>query len=166
MQKVAGSNPARPTTLSLFPKREPILREKWFVDWVAFRRWVKRTYAKSYAATVYCYAKKFSGLLYGNLAELECFSKSKRGAILRALSALSRYLGVHEQFKQRMKDYGLKWESQSSFESFLRIINAENKGDVVEWVKRCLKGFRSYLRSLRQVCYAYRYQERRSDRSV
>ena len=24
---------------------------------------------------------------------------------------------------------------------FLRIINSENKGDVVEWVKRCLKGF-------------------------
>jgi len=102
---------------------------------------VKSKYAKSYAATVYCYAKKFSGLLDGgNWAELECFSRSKRGAILRALSALSRYLGVHQLFKQRMKDYGLKWESQSSFESFLRIIN-KNKDDVVEWVKQCLKGF-------------------------
>jgi len=110
-------------------------------DWVAFRRWVKSKYAKSYSATVYCYAKKFNGLLYGNLAELDCFSRSKRGAILRALSALSRYLGIHEEFKQRMKDYGMKWESQSSFDSFLRIINNKDDEDVTQWVKQCLGAF-------------------------
>jgi intergrase/recombinase len=110
-------------------------------DWGAFKQWVKSKYAKSYAYTVLCYAKKFNGLLDGNLAELECFGKSKRGNILRALSALSRYLGIHEQFKQHMKDYGLKWESQSCFDSFLRILNNKNKDDVIEWVKLCQKGF-------------------------
>ena len=110
------------------------------MDWAAFREWAKSRYAKSYAPTVYCYAQKFSGLLYGNLAELQRLSRSKRGAILRALTALSKYLGVYEQFKRRMKSYGLKWEGQGSFESFLRILRNNNR-DVVEWVKRCLESF-------------------------
>ena len=133
----AGFEPATFCTSSSFKA----LNGEISVDWGAFRKWAKSRYAKSYAPTVYGYAEKFGGLLFGNLAELYSFSRSKRGAILRALSALSKYLGVHEQFKRRMKDYGMKWESQSSFDSFLRIINSENKGDVVEWVKRCLKGF-------------------------
>jgi intergrase/recombinase len=110
------------------------------VDWAAFKKWAKSRYAKSYAPTVYCYAQKFSRLLYGNLAELEDLSRSKRGAILRALTALSKYLGVYEQFKHRMKSYGLKWESQGSFESFLRIMRNDNS-DVIEWVKKCLESF-------------------------
>jgi len=115
------------------------------LDWTDFREWVKSRYAKSYAPTVYCYAKRFSRLLYGNLAELERMSRSKKGAILRALTALSKYLGVYGQFKYRMKSYGLKWESQSSFESFLRILKDDLKSGVLEWVKKCLSVFdRSY----------------------
>ncbi|MFB0514724.1 MAG: integrase [Candidatus Bathyarchaeia archaeon] len=56
------------------------------------------------------------------------------------MTALSKYLGVNEQFKWRMKSYGMKWESQSSFESFLRIIK-NNNANIVEWVGRCLKVF-------------------------
>ena len=110
------------------------------VDWEAFRKWVKNRYAKSYAPTVYCYARKYHRLLNGNLAVLEEFSRSKRGAILRALVALSKYLGVYEWFRVRMKSYGVKWESQSSFESFMRILREGSDG-VVEWVRRCLDTF-------------------------
>ncbi|KPV64543.1 MAG: hypothetical protein AOA65_0939 [Candidatus Bathyarchaeota archaeon BA1] len=101
---------------------------------------MKSRYAKSYAPTVYCYARKFSQLLDGNLAELESFSRPKRGAVLRALTALSKYIGVYEGFKQRMKNYGMRWECQGSFESFLRIMRNRNS-DVMEWVKRCLEAF-------------------------
>ena len=102
----AGFEPATFCTSSSFKA----LNGEISVDWGAFRKWAKSRYAKSYAPTVYGYAEKFGGLLFGNLAELYSFSRSRRGAILRALSALSKYLGVHEQFKQRMKDYGMKWE--------------------------------------------------------
>ena len=110
------------------------------IDWDEFKEWVKSRYAKSYAPTVLCYARKYHGLLFGNLADLEGFSRSKRGAIMKALTALSKYLGVYEEFKQRMKNYGLKWESQSSFESFLRIMRNENDS-TIEWVRRCLSLF-------------------------
>ncbi|MCD6529977.1 hypothetical protein J7L06_06800, partial [Candidatus Bathyarchaeota archaeon] len=50
------------------------------IDWEVFRRWVKSRYAKSYAPTVYCYARKYHGLLCGDLSKLGSFSKSKRGA--------------------------------------------------------------------------------------
>ena len=110
------------------------------LDWHAFKRWVKNKYSKTYSLTVYCYALKFHALLDGNLAELQSFSKTKRGTILRALVCLSKYLGVHQQFKQRMKDFGLKWESADNVDSFLRILRS-NIEDVVPWVKKCLELF-------------------------
>ena len=136
VQRVVGSSPARPTEL-FFSRKETCAKEKG-VDWVGFREWVRNRYAKSYAPSVRCYALKFHGLLNGDLAELEAFSRTKRGMILRALTALSKYLGVHEQFKERMKQHGLKWESQDSFESFLRIMDNKTP-DVLEWVKRCME---------------------------
>jgi intergrase/recombinase len=138
VQRVVGSSPARPTELSLFAKREPSLREKGVIDWDGFRGWVKSRYAKSYAPSVRSYALEFRGLLTGDLTELEAFSRTKRGMILRALTALSKYLGVYEQFKQRMKQYGLKWESQDSFESFLRIMDNKTP-DVLGWFKQCME---------------------------
>ena len=143
VQKAAGSSPARPTTPS-FPK-EAVPRKGVsvlesaisVVDWGAFRDWVKNKYAKSYAPSVNCYALKFHGLLNGNLTELDAFSRTKRGMILRALVALSKYLGVYEEFKQRMKQHGLKWESQDSFDSFLRIME-DNGPNVLEWFKNCM----------------------------
>jgi hypothetical protein len=127
----------RPGPLSLFGKREPELREKG-VDWDGFREWVGNGYVKSYPPSVRSYAVKFHGLLSGDLTELEAFSRTKRGMILRALTALSKYLGVYEQFKQRMIQVGLKWESQDSFESFLRIMDNKTP-DVSEWLRRCME---------------------------
>jgi len=40
-----------------------------------------------------------------------------------------------------MENYGVKWESQSSFESFMRIMKDNERGDVLEWVKACLRVF-------------------------
>jgi len=54
--------------------------------------------------------------------------------------ALSKYSGVYAQFKQRMKDYGLKWEGYDNFDSFLRILQNKNP-DTLEWVKKCLGFF-------------------------
>jgi hypothetical protein len=127
-----GLEPATFCTSSRCPNRAE--------EWALFRQWVKKKYARSFAPTIHCYAFKFHGLLDGNLAELEAFSKTKRGAILRALVALSKYSGVYVQFKQRMKDYGMKWEGYDNFESFMRILQNRNPG-TLEWVKKCLSSF-------------------------
>lgn len=86
---------------------------------------------------VYAYARKHHELLNSDLSELEHFSKSKKNTVLKALIALSKYLGVYVQFKNRIKAYGIIWERQNSVESFLRIINAKN--DLKEWLEKAMK---------------------------
>jgi len=106
------------------------------LDWDSFKKWLDAKYSKSWSADVFRMAKKHSALLNGNLRELDSLSKSNRSNALKALIALSRYLGCYRQFKSRISDYGLKWETQNSMEAFLRIMNT--KTDLMDWVGRCL----------------------------
>jgi len=107
------------------------------LNWEDFKDWVQNKYSKTWAPTLFGYAKKYHEMLSGSLRELDAFSKSKKNNVLKALIALSKYLGAYEQFKIRMANYGIKWENQNSLESFLRIMNA--KGGVIESVKASLK---------------------------
>ena len=85
---------------------------------------------------MYHYAKKHHEMLTGSLRELDSFSKSKKNNVLKALIALSKYLGVYEQFKAKMKNYGIKWEGRSSLQAFLRIKNT--RPGLIEWAKACM----------------------------
>ena len=85
---------------------------------------------------MYYYAKKHHEMLTGNLRELDSFSKSKKNNVLKALIALSKYLGVYEQFKAKKANYGITWENQGSLQAFLRIKNT--RPGLVDWVKACM----------------------------
>jgi len=87
---------------------------------------------------VFNYARKHYEILNGNdgLRELESFGKSKRNNVLKSVIALSKYLGIYPQFKTMLANHGFKWETQNSFESFLRIIKP--KEDLDKWVRACL----------------------------
>jgi intergrase/recombinase len=74
-------------------------------------------------------------MLNGNLKDLDSFPKHKKNNVLKALIALSKYLGVYEDFKAKIKNYGIKWERQDSLESFLRVM--KTREDLVEWVRKC-----------------------------
>ena len=63
---------------------------------------------------------------------METFSKFKKNNVLKALIALSKYHGFYREFRERIKDYGIKWSQSSSIESFLRILRNNNK-DILEW---------------------------------
>lgn len=80
------------------------------------------------------YAVKYCSLL-DNPSHLETFSNSKRNNVLKALIALSKYHGFYTQFKQRIKDYGIKWSKSDSIHSFFRILNNPNH-DVLEWYQK------------------------------
>jgi len=124
----AGLEPATFCASGIMPKVA--------IDWQDFRNWLNKKYSKTWVPTVFSYAKKYHGMLNGSLTELDAFSKSKRNNVLKALIALSKYLGIYKQFKTKIANYGIKWENQSSVEAFLRIRNAND--DVVEWAKACI----------------------------
>jgi intergrase/recombinase len=66
---------------------------------------------------------------------LDSFSRSKKTKVLQSLIALSKFLGCYEQFKARVKSYGIKWRKASSLDAFLRIRNNSN-GKVLEWLRQ------------------------------
>jgi len=65
------------------------------------------------------------------------------------LIVLSKFLGINQQFKQRLLDYGIKIRRQDSFTSFLRILNANNNGNgILEWFKEAQSKLRNNEKTL------------------
>ena len=102
------------------------------VDWNGFKSWIFHKYSKTYAPTVHCYARKYAHLLNGNLRELDLLSASVKNATIKSLIILSKFLGIHQEFKQRLQDYGVKMVRPDVFASFLRIYNNQNS-DLLKW---------------------------------
>ena len=82
------------------------------------------------------YAKKYCYcLLNKDFGELNTFSDSKRGHVLKALSGLAKFLGVYEDFKKLVKAYGLKWKSASAEDLIIsRLTRANGDNDVLKWI--------------------------------
>ena len=108
------------------------------IDWDGFKQWCYGRFAKDWAAAVCRYARKNHRLLTGNLSELDTLTKAKRKNVLSSLVNLSKFLGIYEQFKGRMKNYGVKWASRKSLDSVVRILEA--KDDVLDWAKAATTG--------------------------
>jgi hypothetical protein len=104
------------------------------IDWNDFKDYVFKKYAKSWARTVYSYARKYAELV-DNPSVVETFSGSKKNSVLKSLVALSKFYGFYPEFKQRIEDYGIKYSRISSIDSFFRIFNNNNK-DILVWYQK------------------------------
>jgi intergrase/recombinase len=82
------------------------------------------------------YAKKYSCyLLKHDFSELNTFSDSKRGHVLKALSALAKFLGLYEDFKRLVRAYGLKWKSSNAEDLIIsRLTKTNRNNDILKWV--------------------------------
>jgi len=124
------------------------------INWSDFKQWTFSKYAKSYAPTVYCYAKKYAYMINGNLRDLDTLSESVRNQTIKSLITLSKYWGAHTEFKKRLNDYGIKVHRPSSFNSFLRILKSNNS-NITKWYNNTLPNLRSNERTfLRFVLYS------------
>jgi len=85
----------------------------------------------------YNYVLKY-GRLIDNPSELNSLPVSTRSNVLKALVNLSKYQGQYENFKSKLKNYGIKWLSaDTSFNSFLAIIN-NNHSTLGKWYKEVI----------------------------
>jgi len=71
-------------------------------------------------------------MLCGDLRELELLSPSVRDHAIKALITLSKYLGVYDSFRSKLKNYGIKLSTPNTFSAFLRIMNG-NSSDILNW---------------------------------
>ena len=112
------------------------------INWVEFREWAFKKYVKSYAPTVYCYAKKYAYGLSGNLRDLDVLTDSVRNQTIKSLICLSKFLGVHREFKRRLQNYGIKVKRFDALSSFVRIFS-NNNSDILDWYRKAVDVVRS-----------------------
>jgi len=106
-----------------------------------YQEYLEQQYTHRTARERYNYARKYADcLLSGNFSKLKTLSDDKRAHVLKALSALSKYLGIYQQFKALVKDYGLKWGGRSSDDVLIdRLTKVEDPGEVYDWIREVCK---------------------------
>ena len=97
-----------------------------------FRTWLFNKYSRNYAYNIFNYCRKYSHMLSGNLRELELLTPNVRDHVIKALIALSKYLGVYDNFRSKLKNYGIKLSTPNTFNAFLRIMNG-NSSEILKW---------------------------------
>ena len=71
------------------------------------------------------------------MSEIRDLKETIRLNALKALSALAKFLGVHEEYKQLIRDYGLKWCGRSAEDLIIdRMTKIENPNEVFESIKQ------------------------------
>jgi len=127
------------------PKTEITAKPKLFIPkdlftsrfWDSFEDFVSQSCNERATKDRVRYAMKYAYcLVNGDLSELTVFSDSKRSHVLKALSALAKFMGVYQHFKSLVSAYGLKWKSVDNDDLIIsRLLKYRNTNEIVEWVK-------------------------------
>ena len=106
-------------------------------NWQAYGQFLSANYCKNVAQTYLSYAKKYYDLLrQRNFSSLKLLQPDKRLHVIKALSCLSKFTGVHDIFKELIKAYDLKWSNGNSDAIILRRLlrSKDNGNDIREWI--------------------------------
>jgi intergrase/recombinase len=107
------------------------------IDWNEFKRFLSKSCSEKTAGDRIRYAKKYGFCLANrDFSVLNSLSDSKRTHSLKALSLLSKFLGVYDDFRRLKEAYGLKWRNMNAEELILsRMQKTRENGSVINWVK-------------------------------
>jgi hypothetical protein len=86
------------------------------------------------------YARDYSYVLSEcNASSVLLLSNEKRIHIMKALAALSKYLGCYDKWKNIIQCYQLKWSTEYTLEAFndAMMNNEQNYNSMIEWLKNC-----------------------------
>jgi len=70
-----------------------------------------------------------------NPSKLLTLSPSNKANAMKSLICLSKYTGIYLQYKEKLRQYDIKWVRPDAFESFIRIMN-NNHSDLLKWYNK------------------------------
>ncbi|MEM3629385.1 MAG: integrase [Candidatus Bathyarchaeia archaeon] len=106
------------------------------VNWQAFREWLYKEFRPKTAYGRFQYARQYyQCLLEKDFKPLLELSQDKRAHVMNSLSALSKFLGMHEEFLRLVKNYGLKWQVKSDDIVIARFTKSVDANEVFDWIK-------------------------------
>jgi len=113
---------------------------------VGFEAWLLRAFKRKQAVERKNYARQFGHcLLARNLSELLTLTDDKRCHVLKALSALAKFLGVYDDFKLLVRNYGLKWGGKSADDIVIARLTKNVRGDEIYlWMRSVKAKFTEY----------------------
>jgi intergrase/recombinase len=84
------------------------------------------------------YAKQYAYCLESmNLSDLLNVRETLRPNILKALSSLAKFLGVYEDYRSALRNYGLAWSGKQADQLIIeRISRVKDPDEVWRWVKQ------------------------------
>jgi len=111
------------------------------IDWSAYREWLDQNLSSAYARDVYNYSRKYADcLLKMDLSELLKIRKTKRTNIVKALSNLAKFLGLHDEFLKLMHSHAMEWGGKSSDDIVIeRLTKVKDPDEVFEWIRQVKK---------------------------
>jgi len=118
------------------------------MDWKGFNAYLRSNYSKTTVSITWAYARKYSPYIYNSdLSGLGQVEGYKRDHAVKSLIVLSKFLGISEQFRNKLKSYGIKkCKTYSSIDCFLRMMNSSSS-DVLSWYSQ----LQQYLRHNEQL---------------
>jgi hypothetical protein len=109
------------SVLSLAARREH--QPPKFPDLNNYKVFLANKYCNQYARAQFNNGIKYSECLE-NPSKMLSLSVSRRHNVLRAMVCLSKFLGFYEEYKVKLKSYGIKWSNEdTAFNGFLAIFN-------------------------------------------
>jgi integrase-like protein len=78
-------------------------------------------------------------MIESNANNLLLLSNEKRIHVMKALAALSKYLGCYDKWKNIIQRYQLKWSSEDTLEAFNDVMmnGEQNYSSMINWLKDC-----------------------------
>jgi len=110
------------------------------IDWDSFSEWLSRDHAKKNVAEILRNARKYYYVLYSpsKASEICILTRDTRREAMASLANLSKFLGIYDYWRYVAKNSGLKWESRSTLDTVVNILNTNIDGTKI-WLEKALK---------------------------
>ena len=127
----------RSTSLSYQASNDNSIDDKF---WIIFQDYLLTIHNKHTAKSRLLYSKKYYHVLTeANAQELLILSNDKTIHAMKALAALSKYLGCYDLWKSIIERHQLKWSNEDAVQVFQNITNADHDfSSMLKWLKDAL----------------------------
>jgi hypothetical protein len=106
------------------------------IDWLEFKAWLQKNHTESNSRQMTVHAMFYKDcLLSKDLSEIGKLPITIRSNPLKALSALSKFLGCYDDFRSLVRAYGLSWTGRNLDDIIIdRLIKIKNPEEIFNWI--------------------------------
>ncbi|WP_415309882.1 integrase [Candidatus Nitrosocosmicus sp. FF01] len=108
------------------------------VIWDNYKKYLLSKVSKTTTSNLFRYAKQYYYVLQSrNASDLQLLTQEKRIHVMKALSSLSKFIGIHSEWKRLIENFDLKWTNSNHTNNTFLIFNtdATDMNKMIHWLK-------------------------------